>query len=144
MSLTSSIGAPAPPTIFPCAKSRSGPEDFGAMTYDPAFLNTASCQSAVTFIDGDKGIGAIDGVPRGAPRLDPEVRQLQIRRLIGRVPTIAAYTYRHSVGFPYVYPDNDLSYTENFMNMLWRRMEPKYQATRSWRAPTMSRTAAPT
>ena len=61
---------------------------------------------------------------------DPEVRKLQIYRLIGKVPTIAAYTYRHSLGFPYVYPDNDLSYTENFMNMLWKMAEPKYQANR--------------
>ena len=60
--------------------------------------------------------------------LDPEVRKLQIYRLIGKVPTIAAYCYRHSLGFPYVYPDNDLSYTENFMNMLWRMVEPMYQA----------------
>ena len=49
-------------------------------------------------------------------------------RLIGKMPTIAAYTYRHSLGYPYVYPDNDLSYTENFMNMLWKMAEPKYQA----------------
>ena len=60
--------------------------------------------------------------------LDPEVRLLQIKRIIGKMPTIAAYTYRHSLGFPYVYPDNDLSYAENFMNMLWKMMEPKYQA----------------
>jgi citrate synthase len=59
---------------------------------------------------------------------DPEVRRLQIHRLIGKVPTIAAYTYRNSLGYPYVYPDNDLSYTENFMNMLWRMVEPKYRA----------------
>jgi citrate synthase len=59
---------------------------------------------------------------------DPELRALQIHRLIGKVPTIAAYTYRHSLGFPYVYPDNDLSYTENFMNMLWKMAEPKYHA----------------
>jgi citrate synthase len=59
---------------------------------------------------------------------DPELRALQIHRLIGKVPTIAAYTYRHSLGFPYVYPDNDLSYTENFMNMLWKMAEPKYEA----------------
>ena len=56
------------------------------------------------------------------------MRKLQIYRLIGKVPTIAAYCYRHSLGFPYIYPDNDLSYTENFMNMLWRMVEPKYQA----------------
>ncbi len=59
---------------------------------------------------------------------DAETRRLQIYRLIGKVPTIAAYTYRHGLGYPYVYPDNDLSYTENFMNMLWRMAEPKYQA----------------
>jgi len=59
---------------------------------------------------------------------DAEARRLQVYRLIGKVPTIAAYTYRHGLGYPYVYPDNDLSYTENFMNMLWRMAEPKYQA----------------
>jgi citrate synthase len=52
----------------------------------------------------------------------------QIIRLIGKVPSIAAMSYRHNVGFPYVYPDNDLSYTENFMNMLWKMVEPKYVA----------------
>jgi citrate synthase len=59
---------------------------------------------------------------------DAATRELQIYRLIGKVPTIAAYTHRHGLGFPYVYPDNDLSYAENFMNMLWRMAEPKYQA----------------
>jgi citrate synthase len=59
---------------------------------------------------------------------DPAARQLQIARLIGKVPTIAAYTYRHSLGFPYIYPDNELSYTANFMNMLWKMVEPKYTA----------------
>jgi citrate synthase len=181
---------------------KTGPEDFGLMSYDPAFLNTASCQSAITFIDGDKGILRYRGYPieqlaekctflevaylllfgelPTEPQLqnwvgeityhtmlhektknflegfnhdahpmgmfisavaalstsypdarnvhDPEVRKLQIHRLIGKVPTIAAYTYRHSLGLPYVYPDNDLSYTENFMNMLWRMVEPKYRA----------------
>ena len=181
---------------------KTGPEDFGVMSYDPAFLNTASCQSAITFIDGDKGILRYRGYPieqlaekcsflevaylvlfgelptepelkdwtdkityhtmlhestkkfregfhhdahpmgmfistvaalstiypDARNVLDPEVRKLQIYRLIGKVPTIAAYCYRHSPGFPYVYPDNDLSYTENFMNMLWRMVEPKYQA----------------
>src|ERR1051325_11640582 len=171
---------------------KTGPEDFGVMTYDPAFLNTASCQSAITFIDGDKGILRYRGYPieqlaekcsflevaylvlfGELPRkpeltewtdkithhtmlhettkkflegfrydahpmgmfistvaalstvypdarhvLDPEARKLQICRLIGKVPTIAAYCYRHSLGYPYVYPDNDLSYAENFMNML--------------------------
>ena len=177
-------------------------DDFGMMTYDPAFMNTASCQSAVTFIDGDKGILRYRGYPieqlaehctflevaylilfgelPTAAQLtewtnkithhtmliettkkflegfrydahpmgmfissvaalstiypearnvrDPEVRALQTQRLIGKVPTIAAYTYRHSLGYPYIYPDNDLSYTENFMNMLWKMVEPKYVA----------------
>jgi len=183
-------------------KIKTGPEDFGVMTYDPAFMNTASCKSAITFIDGDKGIlryrgypieqlaekcsflevaylvlfgelpteaelkGWVDDItyhtmihettkkflegfrfnahpmgmfistvaalstvyPEARNVLDPEVRKLQIFRLIGKVPTIAAYTYRHSLGFPYVYPDNELSYTENFMNMLWKMVEPKYRA----------------
>ena len=181
---------------------KTGPEDFGLMTYDPAFMNTASCHSAITFIDGDKGILRYRGYPieqlaekctflevaylllhgelptasqledwvtkvtyhtmlhESTKKLlegfrydahpmgmfistvaalstmypdarsvsDPEARQLQILRLIGKVPTIAAYTYRHGLGYPYVYPDNDLSYTENFMNMLWRMAEPKYRA----------------
>jgi len=183
-------------------KIKTGPEDFGVMTYDPAFMNTASCKSAITFIDGDKGIlryrgypieqlaekcsflevaylvlfgelpteaelrSWVDNItyhtmihettkkflegfrfnahpmgmfistvaalstvyPEARNVLDPEVRKLQIYRLIGKVPTIAAYTYRHSLGFPYVYPDNELSYTENFMNMLWKMVEPKYRA----------------
>jgi citrate synthase len=181
---------------------KTGAEDFGLMTYDPAFMNTASCQSAITFIDGDKGILRYRGYPieqladkctflevaylilygelPTASQLadwvdnithhtmihettkkflegfrynahpmgmfistlaalstvypeaknvrDPAVRMHQIHRLIGKVPTIAAYTYRHSLGFPYIYPDNDLSYTENFMNMLWKMVEPKYRA----------------
>src|SRR5271167_98159 len=184
---------------------KTGPEDFGVMSYDPAFLNTASCQSAITFIDGDKGILRYRGYPieqlaekctflevaylvlfgelptatelkdwvehityhtmiqettkkflegfrynahpmgmfistvaalstvypEARNVLDPEVRHLQIYRLIGKVPTIAAYCHRHSLGFPYVYPDNDLSYTENFMNMLWKMVEPKYQANQA-------------
>jgi len=181
---------------------KTGPEDFGLMTYDPAFMNTASCRSSITFIDGDKGILRYRGYPieqlaekctflevaylilfgelPAAPQLkewvteithhtmlhettkkflegfrydahpmgmltstvaalstvypearhvlDPTVRALEIKRLIGKMPTIAAYTYRHSLGYPYVYPDNDLSYSENFMNMLWKMTEPKYQA----------------
>ena len=181
---------------------KTSAEDFGVMTYDPAFMNTASCQSAITFIDGDKGILRYRGYPiedlaekctflevsylilfgelPTAPQLkkwvdditrhtmlhettkkflegfsfnahpmgmfistvaalstiypeaksinDPKSRYMQMCRLIGKVPTIAAYTYRHSLGFPYVYPDNELSYAENFMNMLWRMVEPKYQA----------------
>jgi citrate synthase len=183
-------------------KIKTGPEDFGLMTYDPAFMNTASCQSAITFIDGDKGILRYRGYPieqlaekctflevaylvlfgelpteselkdwthkithhtmlhettkhflegfrhdahpmgmfistvaalstvypEARHVLDPETRKLQIYRLVGKVPTIAAYTYRHSLGYPYVYPDNELSYAENFMNMLWKMVEPKYQA----------------
>ena len=181
---------------------KASTDDFGLMTYDPAFMNTASCRSAITFIDGDKGILRYRGYPieqlaekctflevaylilfgelpsesqlkewvcevthhtmihettkkflegfryNAHPMgmlvstvaalstvypdarhvLDPESRKLQILRLIGKMPTIAAYTYRHSLGFPYVYPDNDLSYTENFMNMLWKMVEPKYTA----------------
>ena len=183
-------------------KIKTGPEDFGLMTYDPAFMNTASCRSAITFIDGDKGILRYRGYPievlaehctflevaylllfgelPSASELhswvddithhtmlhettkkfmegfrydahpmamlvstvaalstvypdaknvhDPATRLLQIKRLIGKMPTIAAMSYRHSVGFPYVYPDNDLTYTENFMNMLWKMVEPKYLA----------------
>ena len=177
-------------------------DDFGLMTYDPAFMNTASCQSSITFIDGDKGILRYRGYPidelaekctflevaylilngelpnqsqlkewvslvthhtmihettkkfiegfrydahpmgmlvstvaalstvytEGRNLTDSENRRHQIVRLISKVPTIAASCYRHSVGFPYVYPDNDLSYTENFMNMLWKMVEPKYVA----------------
>jgi len=183
-------------------KIKTRPDDFGLMCYDPAFMNTASCRSAITFIDGEKGIlryrgypiedlaekctflevaylllfgdlptaEELDGwvkdithhtmlhettkkflegfslnahpmgmfistvaalstiYPEAKNVLDPESRQLQIRRLIGKVPTIAAYTYRHSLGYPYIYPDNELSYAENFMNMLWRMVEPRYQA----------------
>src|SRR5215472_6669950 len=181
---------------------KSGLDDFGLMSYDPAFLNTAACQSAITFIDGDKGILRYRGYPieqlaekckflevaylilhgelptevqlkgfvaeithhtmlhETTKRFlegfhhdshpmakfistvaalsalypearnvhDPEVRKLQIYRLIGKVPTIAAYAYRNSLGYPFVYPDNDLNYTENFMNMLWKMVEPKYRA----------------
>jgi citrate synthase len=59
---------------------------------------------------------------------DPENRLLQIKRLVGKMPSIAAFSYRHLLGFPYIYPDNDLTYTENFMNMLWKMVEPKYVA----------------
>ncbi len=181
---------------------KTGPEDFGLMTYDPAFMNTASCRSAITYIDGDRGIlryrgypievlaerctflevvylllfgelpnegelktwvheithhtmlheatkkfmegfrynshpmgmfvstvAALSSVyPEAREIHDPANRMHQIVRLIGKVPSIAALSYRHNVGFPYVYPDNDLSYTENFMNMLWKMVEPKYLA----------------
>jgi len=59
---------------------------------------------------------------------DPASRLHQIHRLLGKMPSIAAMSYRHSLGYPYVYPDNDLSYPENFMNMLWKMVEPKYVA----------------
>jgi citrate synthase len=181
---------------------KSGLDDFGLMTYDPAFMNTASCRSTVTFIDGDRGILRYRGYPievlaehcsflevaylllfgelpkpyelkdwvceithhtmlhettkrfmegfrynaHPMPMLvstvaalstvypeardihDPDNRLLQIKRLIAKMPSIAAMSYRHSLGFPYVYPDNDLTYTENFMNMLWKMVEPKYLA----------------
>jgi len=177
-------------------------DDFGLMLYDPAFMNTASCRSAITFIDGDRGILEYRGYPievlaehcsylevsylllfgelptaaeldhwvyevthhtmlhetskkfmegfrydahpmsmlissvaalstiypKAREIHDPANRLLQIKRLIGKMPSIAAMSYRHSLGFPYVYPDNDLNYTENFMNMLWRMVEPKYAA----------------
>jgi citrate synthase len=181
---------------------KTTPDDFGLMSYDPAFMNTASCRSAITFIDGDKGILRYRGYPIETlaekcsflevaylilfgdlptePQLkewvgqithhtmlhettkkflegfrydahpmgmlvstvaalstvypearhvqDAATRKLQIMRLVGKMPTIAAYTYRHSLGYPYVYPDNELSYTENFMNMLWKMAEPRYTA----------------
>jgi len=183
-------------------KIKTGPEDFGLMTYDPAFMNTASCRSAITYIDGDKGILRYRGYPievlaehctylevaylilfgdlptaaqlkdwvfdithhtmlhettkkfmegfryNAHPMVmlvstvaalsnvypdskkiaDPATRLRQIKRLIGKTPSIAAMSYRHLGGFPYVYPDNDLTYTENFMNMLWKMVEPKYVA----------------
>ncbi|MEE2636675.1 MAG: citrate synthase [Acidobacteriota bacterium] len=177
------------------------PDDFGMMSYDPAFLNTASCRSAVTFIDGDKGILRYRGYPieqlaeRGTfietayllvygnlptstelaewrdelsqhvmlhenikkfmegfrydahpmgiflstvgalstfyPLAkdidDPGGRRLQTIRLIAKVPSIAAYAFRHSVGKPYVYPDSELSYTGNFLSQLFKRTESVYR-----------------
>jgi len=177
-------------------------DDFGLMSYDPAFLNTASCRSAITFIDGDAGILRYRGYPieqlaeestyletaylllfgelptsgqlaewadeithhtfvhESMKRLmeafrydahpmgmlvssvaalstfypeaaqvgDPENRLLQAKRLIAKVPTLAAWAYRHSRGLPYVYPDNDLSFTANFLSMLFRMAEPRYAA----------------
>jgi citrate synthase len=176
-------------------------DDFGMMTYDPAFMNTASCISRITFIDGDKGILRYRGYPieqlaekctylevaylllhgelptksqlddwiynvthhtlvhesikkfmegfrydahpmgmlvstlaamstlypDSKKLFDAEARRLQIFRLIGKVPTIAAYAFRHHLGQPYVYPDNDLSYPGNFLNMLFKMTEPKYK-----------------
>jgi citrate synthase len=176
-------------------------DDFGLMAYDPAFLNTASCRSGITFIDGERGIlryrgypieqlaerasylevawlllngelptpdqlrdwirditlhtmihesvkkfldgfhydahpmgilvgtlGALSTFYPGAKRIhDPAERRKQIVRLIAKVPTLAAFAYRHSRGLPYAYPDNDLSYTGNFLNMLFRTTEAKYR-----------------
>ena len=187
---------------------KTGAEDFGLMTYDPAFMNTASCKSSITYIDGDKGIlryrgypievlaerctfmevayllmfgelptekelkqwvydithhtmlhestkkfmegfrydahpmamfvstvAALSSIyPDAREVLDSRNRMLQVMRLIGKVPSIAAMSYRHNEGLPYVYPDNDFNYTENFMNMLWKKVEPKYVAN-----PTLSR-----
>jgi citrate synthase len=181
---------------------KTAPDDFGLMTYDPAFMNTASCRSSITFIDGDRGILRYRGYPievlaqhctflevaylllfgklpnevelkawvseithhtmlhettrkfmegfrynahpmamfistvaalstvypESKDIFDPKNRFHQIVRLVAKVPSIAAMAYRHSLGFPYVYPDNDLTYSENFMNMLWRMVEPKYPA----------------
>ena len=181
---------------------KTDPAEFGTMSYDPAFVNTASCKSAVTYLDGLNGILRYRGYPieqlaencnflevayltihgelptqaqldewvntithhtmvvENIKKLmesfrydahpmgmfisavaalstfypesrnvrDPEVRKVEINRLIAKVPTIAAWAVRHSLGQPYVYPDNDLSYSANFMNMLWRQVEPKYVA----------------
>jgi citrate synthase len=181
---------------------RVGAEDFGLMSYDPAFLNTAACRSAVTYIDGDVGILRYRGYPieqlaerstylevaflllfgelptkdelarwtheitthtflhENVKRLmegfrydahpmgmlvsvlgalstfypeaghvdDPGVRMEQVVRLIAKVPTIAAWSYRHGKGLPYVYPDNDLGFTTNFLSMMYRIAEPRYAA----------------
>jgi citrate synthase len=176
-------------------------DDFGLMTYDPAYMNTASCRSAITFIDGDKGILEYRGYPieqlaeqstylevayllvhgelptqaqledwigeitihtfvhenvkdfiRGFRHdahpmgmllgsvgalstfypdandiKDPENRHIQTIRLIAKMPTLAAFAYRHNMGQPYVYPDNDLAYSGNFLNMMYKMTELKYQ-----------------
>src|ERR671938_162990 len=142
-------------------------DDFGMMTYDPAFMNTAACRSAITFIDGDRGIlryrgypleqlakwedtiryhtyvhtnitkflegfrydahpmGMLLGVvgalstfyPDAKNIHDPANRYLQRVRLLAKLPTIAAFAFRHSRGLPFVFPDNDLDYIGNFVNM---------------------------
>ncbi len=177
-------------------------DDFGMMSYDPGYLNTASCTSRITDLHGSKGILRYRGYPieqlaaksnfldvvyllfngelpnktesqAWAERIthhtmlhektkklmsgfnydahpmgvfistvaalstfypeskdvdDAEVRMLQACRLIGKTPTIASYAYRNSRGLPYIYPDNELSYTGNFLNMMYRMVEPRYQA----------------
>jgi citrate synthase len=176
-------------------------DDFGLMTYDPAFMNTASCKSRITFIDGDKGVleyrgypidqlaekssylevaylllhgelpnqsqlaewtknityhtfinenikkvidgfhynahpmGMFEGTlgalstfyPDAKDIFNLESRSKQIYRLIAKVPTIAAFAYRHRIGMQYAYPDNDLSYEGNFLNMMFKTTELKYQ-----------------
>jgi citrate synthase len=176
-------------------------DDFGLMTYDPAFMNTASCKSRITYIDGDKGIleyrgypieqlaekstylevaylllhgelpteaqlqtwtknityhtfinenikTVIDGFhynahpmgmfeamlgalstfyPDAKDIFNVECRWKQIHRLIAKVPTIAAFAFRHRIGMQYSYPDNDLSYEGNFLNMMFKTTELKYK-----------------
>ncbi len=184
------------------------PEDFGMISYDPAYNNTASCISRITYIDGDKGILRYRGysieelaekstyletaylilrgeLPTEAQLKDwqynvthhtfihesikkfldgfhydahpmgmvistiaalstfyndakdifnEDSRRKQTYRLIGKMPTIAAFAYRHTLGMPYVYPDNDLSYPGNFLNMLFRTTETRYRPN-----PTLER-----
>src|SRR5205085_5996492 len=180
---------------------RGSTDDTGLVTYDPAFLNTAACRSAITYINGDKGIlwyrgypieqlaehcnylevaylilfgelptepqltkwtdnitqhtllhenvkklmegfqydahpmgifistvGALSTLYRDAKQVfDQESRKRQCTRLIAQVASIAGYAYRHSIGRNYIYPDNDLSFTGNFLNMLFKMTELKYQ-----------------
>src|ERR1700719_3463412 len=175
--------------------------DFGLMAYDPAYTNTASCRSAITYIDGDAGIlqhrgypieqlcesssylevayliinGALptqrqledwvheitihtfvhenvkdfmqgfryDANPMGmlvasvgAPSTfypdanqihDEEIRRIQIIRPLAKMPTLAAFAFRHNMGQPYVYPDNDLDYAGNFLAMMYKMTELKYE-----------------
>ena len=182
--------------------------DFGMMSYDPSYSNTASCISKITFIDGDKGIlryrgysveelaekssyletaylilygelptksqladwtyhvthhtfihesikKFLDGFhydahpmgmlistvaalstfyPDAKDIFNPDSRRKQTYRLIGKMPTLAAFAYRHSLGMPFAYPDNDLSYSGNFLNMLFRTTELKYRPN-----PTLER-----
>jgi citrate synthase len=176
-------------------------DDFGLMSYDPAYTNTASCRSAITFIDGEAGVleyrgypieqlceqatylevaylivhgelptrdqldewvheitihtyvhenvkefldgfrydahpmgmlqatvGALSTFYPGAKHIaEEEERHMATVRLIAKVPTLAAFAYRHNLGLPYVYPDNDLSYPGNFLNMMYKMTEVKYQ-----------------
>jgi citrate synthase len=176
-------------------------DDFGLMTYDPAYMNTASCRSAITFIDGEKGIlqyrgypieelaersnylevayllvhgelpnakqledwvheitihtfvhenvkefmqgfrydahpmgmllasvGALSTFyPEASAIKDEEIRYMQVIRLIAKMPTLAAFSYRHNRGMPYVYPDNELSYPGNFLSMIYKMTELRYE-----------------
>ncbi|HTE44318.1 MAG TPA: citrate synthase [Gemmatimonadaceae bacterium] len=180
---------------------KTSPDEFGMMTYDPAFMNTASCKSAITFIDGDKGILRYRGYPieqlaekstflevawllrhgelptqteydkwvndityhtyvheniktflqgfrydahpmsmlcsavaalssfypEAKDIHEPASRDISIIRLLAKLPTLAAFCYRHIKGLPFIYPDNDLSYVENFLSMVARMSESKYE-----------------
>jgi citrate synthase len=180
---------------------KTGPDDVGLLSYDPAFMNTASCRSTITYIDGDRGILEYRGYPieqlaerssylevayllihgqlpiesqlaqwrweithhtwihenlkkfldtfhhdahpmamlvsavaalstfypEAKNGTDIEVRHLQVVRLIAKMPTLAAFAYRHGLDMPYAYPDNDLSYAGNFLNMLFKATDVKYQ-----------------
>jgi citrate synthase len=180
---------------------KAGDDDVGLLSYDPAFMNTASCRSAITFIDGERGIlryrgypiqelaerasflevawlllegelpdhrqlqewtdevvhhtfihenikkfidgfhhdahpmgilvgtvGALSTFYPDAKRIDdPAARRRQVVRLIAKMPTLAAFAYRHARGLPYAYPDNQLSYPGNFLNMMWKSTELQYR-----------------
>jgi citrate synthase len=182
-------------------KIKTSEDDFGLMTYDPAFMNTASCRSAITFLDGEAGVLEYRGYPieqlaekstyvevayllvhgelPDAKQLDQwkdditmhtfvhenvktfmqgfrhdahpmgmlvgsvgalstfypdannikdeENRMAQTIRLIAKMPTLAAFAFRHNMGQPYVYPDNDLAYPGNFLNMMYKMTELKYE-----------------
>jgi len=176
-------------------------DDFGLMTYDPAYMNTASCRSEITYLDGEAGVleyrgypieqlaekstylevayllvhgdlptrqqlddwigeitihtfvhenvkafiqgfrhdahpmgmllGSVGALSTFYPDAndiqDPENRHIQTIRLIAKMPTLAAFAYRHNMGQPYVYPDNDLAYSGNFLNMMYKMTELKYE-----------------
>jgi citrate synthase len=180
---------------------KTSEKDFGLLAYDPAFMNTASCRSAITFLDGDAGVlqyrgypieqlaehstylevayllvhgdlptaaqleewthlitihtfvhenvksfiqgfrhdahpmgmllgsvGALSTFYPDAARIhDAESRAIQTIRLIAKMPTLAAFSYRHNLGMPYVYPDNDLNYAGNLLGMLYKMTELKYE-----------------
>jgi citrate synthase len=180
---------------------KTSDDDFGLLSYDPALMNTAYCRSAITFIDGERGIlryrgypiqelaehatflevaylllegelptkvqldawaeevtshtfshenikKLIDGFHHDAHPMgiligtvgalstfypdakhifDADARRKQIVRLLAKIPTLAAFAHRHAVGLPYVYPDNSLSYAGNFLSMMWKISEPRYQ-----------------
>jgi citrate synthase len=180
---------------------RVSEDDFGLMTYDPAFMNTAACRSSITYLDGTNGIleyrgypieqlaaessylevayllvygelptaaqleewqhlitihtfvhenikeflggfrhdahpmgmllGAIGALSTFYPDAididDLESRDIQTIRMISKMPTLAAFAYRHAQGQPYVYPDNDLAYAGNFLNMMYKMTELKYE-----------------